>query len=228
MDGWGRRRGSLGRAGWLATLVLGLGLLPFGEVLAATSLQDALIPVLGTTMDQHPVGQVVYLGLSFENRQDESGLAVVFKSAPGRFSRMTQTAVEEAIYRAARAMDVSPHSWTVFLSLPYPGVTLYGESCAAMVAISVVMMAKGAAIPSDRVITGTVTPDGRIGPVGAVSLKVAAANEAHLRRVLVPDEQDKADKDWETPFLMQVSPVGTVQQAYEALTDAQALHAQAR
>jgi hypothetical protein len=49
-----------------------------------------------------------------------------------------------------------------------------------------------------------------------------------LRRVLVPDEQDKADKDWETPFLMQVSPVGTVQQAYEALTDPQALHAQAR
>jgi hypothetical protein len=128
MEGRGRRRGSLGRAGWLATLVVGLGLLPVGNVLAGTPLQDALIPVLGTTMDQHPVGQVVYLGLSFENRKDEAGLAVVFKSAPGRFSRMTQTAVEEAIYRAARAMDVSPHSWTVFLSLPYPGVTLYGES----------------------------------------------------------------------------------------------------
>lgn len=224
----GPQRSSRLRAVWLALAALGLGLLPMAEAGAHAPVQDALIPVLGTTMDQHPVGQVVYLGISFEHRDDESGLAVVFKNTPGRFSRMTQTAVEEGIYRAARALGVSPHSWTVLISLPYPGVTLYGESCSAMVAISVVIMAKGETIPSDRVITGTVTPDGRIGPVGAVPLKVAAANEAHLRRVLVPDEQDRADNDWETPFLMQVSPVGTVVQAYQAFTDVQTLQAQAR
>jgi predicted S18 family serine protease len=88
-----------------------------------------------------------------------------------------------------------------------------------MIGLSVVALAKGEFIPPDRVITGTVTPDGHIAPVGAVALKVAAANEAHMRRVVVPDEMDIADGDWVTPFLVQVSPVGSVVEAYQALTD---------
>jgi hypothetical protein len=40
-----------------------------------------------------------------------------------------------------------------------------------------------------------------------------------MRRVLVPDELDTADGDWITPFLVQVSPVGSVSEAYQALTD---------
>jgi hypothetical protein len=55
--------------------------------------------------------------------------------------------------------------------------------------------------------------------VGALYLKVAAANEAHMRRVVVPDELDTGDSDWRTPFLLHVSPVGSVFQAYQALTD---------
>jgi predicted S18 family serine protease len=83
----------------------------------------------------------------------------------------------------------------------------------------VVALAKGEFIPPDRVMTGAVSPDGHIVPVGSVALKVAAANEARIRRVLVPDELDTADNDWRTPFLMQISPVGSVSQAYLALTD---------
>ncbi|TAJ25815.1 MAG: hypothetical protein EPO64_07490 [Nitrospirae bacterium] len=67
--------------------------------------------------------------------------------------------------------------------------------------------------------TGAVGSEGRIMPVGAVPLKVEAANEARMHRVLVPDEVDTADADWATPFLVQVSPVGSISQAYEALTD---------
>jgi hypothetical protein len=203
--------------GWIATMLFLLGLATTGEAWAHA--HDALIPVLGTTMEKIPIGRVVYLELTFEARGDEGGLAVLFKSLPGRISPTTQTAVEEAIYRAARALGLSPHSWTVMVALPYPGVTLYGESCSAMIALSVVAMAKGEGIPADRVITGTVTPDGRIGPVSAIPLKLAAASEAHLRRVLVPEEQDRTDDDYKTPFLMQVSPVGTVSQAYQAFTD---------
>jgi len=211
----------LAMAGWITMILVGLCILPIGEARAGGRSRDALVPVLGTTMEKHPTGQVVYLVLSFEKRSDEGGLAVLFKSTPGRFSQLTQTAVEEAIYRTAHALGVSPHSWTVMLSLPYSGVTIYGGSCAAMIALSVAVLARGGDIPADRVITGTVTPDGHIGPVGAVPLKLAAANEVHLRQVLVPDEQDMAESDWETPFLMQVSPVGSVAQAYHVFTDLQ-------
>jgi len=35
---------------------------------------------------------------------------------------------------------------------------------------------------------------------------------------LVPSEYDVRDGDWRTPFLMHVSPVGTVDEAYFGLT----------
>jgi hypothetical protein len=192
---------------------------PASEARAATA-GEQLVPILGVTFEErHLVGTVANLLVSFRERTDRNGLAVHFHSTPGRFSRMAQTAVEQAIYRIAQAAGLRPDSWSVTLSVPYAGVTIYGESLSAMVGLTVVALAKGDPIPPDRVITGAVRPDGHIGPVGSVSLKVSAANEAHMRRVLVPDELDLADADWVTPFLVQVSPVGSVSQAYFALTD---------
>lgn len=181
--------------------------------------REQLIPILGVLMDQQPIGTVANLVLAFDERSDHQGLAVQFKAFPGRFSQMAQTAVEQAIRRAAKVAGLSTDSWSVILSVPYTGVTIYGDSLSAMVALAVVALAKGEFIPSDRVMTGAVTPDGHIAPVGAVPLKVVAAGDAHMHRVLVPDEMDVADSDWLTPFLVQVSPVGSISQAYEALTD---------
>lgn len=181
--------------------------------------REQLIPILGVTMESHPIGTVANLILAFDERLDRTGLAVHFRTSPGRFSRMAQTSVEQAIRRVAKAADLSTDSWDVTLSVPYAGVTIYGDSLSAMVALAVMALAKGEFIPSDRVMTGAVTPDGHIAPVGAVPLKVIAAGDAHMHRVLVPDEMDQADSDWLTPFLVQVSPVGSISQAYEALTD---------
>ena len=204
----------------LATsLAFGLSFLTqTGHAHAQIHKREALIPILGVTVEQEPKGTLVYLLLTFEERPDHSGLAVHFKSSPGRFSRMAQTSVQQAIRRAAENMGLSSDSWTVVLSVPYRGLTVYGESLSAMVSLSVMAMANGDTLVSDRVVTGTVTPDGHIGPVGSVPMKVVAAEQAHIRRVIVPDEQDPADGDWHTPFLMQVSPVDSVQKAYVALT----------
>ncbi len=181
--------------------------------------REQLIPILGVTMEAQPVGTVANLILAFDERLDQPGLAVHFRTSPGRFSRMAQTSVEQAIRRAAKAAGLSTDSWDVTLSVPYAGVTIYGDSLSAMVALAVMALAKGEFIPSDRVMTGAVTSDGHIAPVGSVPLKVIAAGDAHMHRVLVPDEMDQADSDWLTPFLVQVSPVGSISQAYEALTD---------
>jgi predicted S18 family serine protease len=193
--------------------------------LAEAALQgkrEQLISILGVTIEQDErrvVGTVANLIVSFEERDDTKGLIVHFRTYPGRFSPMAQTAVQQAINRTARAAGLTTDSWTVVLSVPHPGITIYGDSLSAMVGLSVLALAKGQFIPPDRAMTGTVSPDGRISPVGSVSLKVAAANEARLRRVLVPEEQDMADSDWHTPFLMTVSPVSSIGQAYQALTD---------
>lgn len=183
--------------------------------------REQIIPIVGVTLGygQEPIGIVANLVLSFEERKDHKGLAVFFRSTPGRFSPLAQTAVQQAIYRTAKAAGLSTDTWTVVLSVPDSGLTVHGDSLSAMVGLSVIALAKGEFIPPDRVITGTVTPEGHIARVGSVPLKVDAANQAHIRRVLVPEEQDIGDRDWETPFLMQVSPVGSVSQAYWALTD---------
>jgi hypothetical protein len=206
---------------FVTTVVMGtfLSLLVVADVEAFKGSQEQVIPILGITMENKPIGTVANILLSFQERDDDRGLIVQFRSVPGRFSRMAQTAIQQAIYRASRAAGMKPDSWTIVLSVPYPGVTIYGESLSAMISVSILAMAKGESIPADRVMTGAVSPDGHIAPVGSLPLKVAAANEAHLRRVVIPDEMDVADADWRTPFLMQVSPVGSISQAYQALTD---------
>lgn len=183
--------------------------------------RQQIIPILGLTRDRGtaPTGTVAHVVISFGARQDRTGLKLQFRTTPGRFSHMAQTSIEQAIRRTAQVLGLSTDSWTIVFSVPYAGLTIYGESLSAMVALSTVAMAKGDEILPDHVMTGFVTPDGQIGPVGGVPLKVSAATRAHMRRVLVPDEQDVADEDWSTPFMVQVSPVRTVRDAYSALTE---------
>ena len=116
---------------------------------------------------------------------------------------------------------MSTDSLTISLKVPYRGVTVYGSSLSAMVGLTVVALAHGDFVKPDRVVTGTITRDGHIGPVSGIGLKLQAASTEHLHLVLVPEEYDMADGDWDVPFMLHVSPVGTVRRAYQALTDSE-------
>ncbi len=179
------------------------------------------IPILGTTMNevQEPIGIVAEIQLDFLQRRDHDGLDIQFHTTPGKFSPYAQQSVIEALYRVVEAAALNPDSWTIRFSLPYPGVTLYGESLSAMAALTIVALAKNEPVDEETVMTGTVTADGHVGTVGGVPLKIIAAYEQHYRKVLIPEEPDVADDDWETPFLMEVQPVGSISKAYLALTN---------
>ena len=166
----------------LAMLLLAASLI---EGLAFGAQREQLIPILGVTTGQNQIGTVSYIRVSFDERQDQTGLMLHFRTTPGRLSRMAQTSIEQAIRRSARSLGVSIDSWTVELSVPYAGMTIYGDSVSAMVSLSVAAMAQGKTVSTGHVLTGTVTPDGEIGPVGSVPLKVQAARAAKLRRVVV-------------------------------------------
>ena len=186
-----------------------------------SGVKHQLVPILGTTLGRNweQIGIVTAVDIQFLQRDDEEGFRLYFNNHPGRFSPLAQRAVRQAILRAARAAKLNPASWSVILTFPYPGATMYGESLSAMVGLSVLAMARGDPLPRDRVVTGTITPEGHIGKVGGVPLKIRAAYRLHFQRVLIPEEHDVADGDWETPFLMHVSPVGTISKAYRGLTD---------
>jgi predicted S18 family serine protease len=214
---------------WHATACLLVVALVFSTVSSADAnpsnqeprWREQLIRILGTTFDEErrPIGVVSELVVGLEQRDDRKGMEVTFRTGPGHFSILTQAAALSAILRTARAASLNTDSWSVYLTVPNAGITVYGESLSAMVGLTVVALARGDFVPQDRVITGTVTLDGQIGAVGGVPLKLQAAYEEHLGRVLVPEVYDVADGDWQTPFLLQVSPVGTVNKAYQALVD---------
>jgi Lon protease (S16) C-terminal proteolytic domain len=158
-----------------------------GQVYGAQ--QEQLVPILGVTTGQNEIGTVSYVKIAFDERQDQTGLILHFQTTPGRFSRMAQTSIEQAIRRSARSLGISPASWTVELSVPYAGMTIYGDSLSAMVSLSVAAMAQGKSVPDGHVLTGTVTANGEIGPAGSIPLKVQAAKAAKLRRVVVKAER---------------------------------------
>ena len=210
---------------WLYSLILALSSLFLSEaeafqVLGNPSRQlEQQIPILGVMMrGDRSIGTVTHIVVSFAERSDATGLAVIFPGSVGKLSPMAQTSTEQGIYRAARVAGLSTDSWTVMVTVVQPNVTIYGNSLSAMVGLTVIAMAKGETILPDRVVTGGIAPDGHILTVGGIPLKVEAAGLAHLKRVIVPDEMSPDDGDWQTPFLMQVSPVSSLQQAYFGLT----------
>jgi len=183
--------------------------------------REQLIHILGTTQgtQDQPVGVVAEVVIGLEQRADHRGTEIIFEERAGSFSDRTQGAIMLAIDRTARAAHLNPDSWSIFLSFDTPGMTLYGDSLSAMIGLTVVALAKGDTIRFDRAITGTVTNDGHIGVVSGIPFKIAAAHHERMRRVLIPDEADATDPDWRVPFLMHVSPVGSVSDAYQGLTD---------
>jgi predicted S18 family serine protease len=180
------------------------------------------VTFLGTTLDRNsqPIGIVAELGISFRKQEGQEALNVTFSSGPGKFSPFTQVAIQSGIVAEARIAGLDPKTWNIFLKFPNPGVTIYGDSLTAMVSLVVLAMANHNSILLNRVMTGKVTRDGHIGAVGGIPLKIQAAYAEHIRRVIIPEDRLPEDNDWQTPFLMQISPVNTVVQAYQMLTGA--------
>ncbi len=178
------------------------------------------IPVLGTALNhqQQPVGLVSQIVIDIHKRRDHDGLQIQFHTEPGQFSLLARKAIHQAITRSLHAAHLSGDSWTILLTFPYSGLTVYGESLSAMVGLSVVAMAKGEHVLEGRTLTGTITDHGSIGAVSGIQLKLRAAHRLRFQRVLVPAEYDIGDGDWDIPFLMHVSPVRNIQEAYLALT----------
>jgi hypothetical protein len=203
----------LSMAGWL-------GYFPQAAAADPSLWHQQTVTFLGTSLDRehHPIGVVATLHIAFRKRDRQESLNVSFSNGPGKFSPLTQVATQSGIKAAARAAGLDSKTWDVFLTFSYPGVTIYGESLSAMVSLAVLAMANDDPILLSRVITGKITQDGHIGPVGGIPLKIQAAYAEHIRRVIISDECFQEDSEWQTPFLMHISPVQTISQAYRLLT----------
>ena len=190
----------------------------FTEILYASS---GLVPIVGASTDRKR-GVSIDIGVGFERRKDENGLKVLFLRGPSQFDYFIELPIENAIKVGAKiaGLEDDMRHWTVYLAVPNygKGFKIYGTSCAPMITIAVLAKALGDPIPPNRVITGEMLSDGRIGPVRAIQLKLLSSetkfkSDLHpFERILVPigNYEDVSLN----PFLTDVIFVHTIEDAY--------------
>ena len=156
----------------------------------ATHIRHQSVPILGVTFDKtkRPLGIVMYAMIHFQKRVDHDGLKVHFRKVLGRFGPIARKSVATSIGLAAKVSKLKDDSWTVILEFPYAGLTMYGDSLSAMIALSVIALAKDDAVKYGRTLTGTILKNGRIGTVTGIPYKVYAAHAAGLEQVRIPEE----------------------------------------
>ena len=103
-----------------------------------------------------------------------------------------------------------------------------GPSAGGILTVGVLAALLNTPIRGDVTMTGTISPDGSIGPIGGVGLKLRAAAEQGYRTVLLPipnmlvrDENgvERSAVDVGKDLGLEVVPVANVQQAYTIFTD---------
>ena len=153
----------------------------------------------------------------FNHRQQQRWFAVLLSL------RKHLTAMAQAFAYAVESTPSVQHSGTVSVQgVAYRPTGSDGPSAGAAMAVGFIAMFKGEHIQRGVALTGTVEPDGQIGPVGSIPDKIRAAAREGYRTVLVPRGQIH-DARWnlnELAFQLNVTvkEVDTIDEAYQLMT----------
>jgi predicted S18 family serine protease len=128
---------------------------------------------------------------------------------------------------AAQLTDYGPRTRQV--SFDVQG-RIDGPSAGALLTVGVLAAVRGDAVRDDAAMTGTINPDGMIGPVGGYLEKIEGAARAGKRLVLIPAGVGQARKVDQNQYVdviehgrnlkVEVRPVLDIYTAYEILTGA--------
>lgn len=166
----------------------------------------------------------------------ELATVTVDSSAPGAFhvelvdiqaqgaGPSWQAASGSAASFAALVGGLDPRTMSVHFDVTGP---IDGPSAGGLLTVGLLAAAAQVPILTGKTMTGTISPDGSIGAVGYVSTKLKAAKEAGFSTVVIPSDSVIAhDSDgnevdlvqYGRDFGLEVLPVRTVDEAFEALT----------
>ena len=106
-----------------------------------------------------------------------------FESEVGGAGDQWRSAGWMAAVTAAMLTDFDPR--TMRVSFEYEG-RVDGPSAGALMTCGVLAAVRGDAIRADAAMTGTINPDGSIGPVGGISHKIEGAAAEGMKLVLIP------------------------------------------
>ena len=190
---------------------------------AAETTRSCRIPIL-TVKDSG--GSVVYVKLVYSRNQESTeplSIAVSEQLPQGSGDELRASIWQAAMVAAIEKKDTLQG---VNLYISVPG-QIDGPSAGCAFTLAILSAIDGKAFPTNTAVTGSILPDGTIGRVGGVHLKIMAAREAGMKKILVPDylrleyDPDKKItidvKKLATVLGLQFVPVTTVSEAYARL-----------
>jgi uncharacterized protein len=148
-----------------------------------------------------------------------------FETEVGGFGDMWRSAAWTAALNAALITDFDPRAMHV--SFEYEG-RVDGPSAGALMTVGVLAAVRGDTPRADVAMTGTINPDGTIGPVGGIPHKIQGAADAGMKVVCIPagkryDHDGNLGKDVDLvehgkKLGIEVIPVFDIFSAYEIIT----------
>jgi len=130
------------------------------------------------------------------------------------------------VYAAEQSSSLHPTGTITIYAASYAPTSSDGPSAGAAMAIGFLAVLRGDPILRGVALTGTLQPEGRIGPVGAIPDKVRAAAREGYRTILIPQGQFNgplSDPKWNLNGLamelgLTIKEVATIHEAYELMT----------
>lgn len=214
--------------------VLGVFVTLHLDLVAAEQRFFVSVPALGVTeQGGRLMGATHYVAIQLDRLAQPVGPEVQFNEgsrALGRFKggalgQDWKAAAQVAVQAAAQAVGEDPRMWLVTLKNASDAYLTDGPSAGAILAVGCAAAFRKAPILPGVVVTGAITPDGYISPVGGIPEKIRAAAAAGLTTILIPQGQT-ITADWDIRPLAEslritVIEVGTLREAYEKMTGRQ-------
>lgn len=103
----------------------------------------------------------------------------------------TQFSIRTAEKMARNYLNLTDSRYNIIYTVNANSTIVGGPSAGAMLTLATIMALQNKSLDHKIAMTGTVNPDGSIGPVGGILAKAYAAKEAGYETLLVPEGQGK-------------------------------------
>ncbi len=130
-------------------------------------------------------GQGALADLTVEALPGHGRVFIGFDASP-LVNADTQSSLRIALDVAKRLGQNSASGWDVFYTFSTQSDVVGGKSAGAAATVATIAVLSDATLRNDVLLTGTVEPDGSIGPVGKILEKAKAVRAAGYRTFLVP------------------------------------------
>ena len=205
----------------LFTLVLSTCLLLVtGRLVEAESVVE--VPMLAA-IQANNLGVFEVLLLRWDHKPSPSPITLQWQGGNIRPGQTNLSSMALAFQYALNHTPGIDHAGTVSaIGIAYASTGTDGPSAGAVMTVGFAALLKGDHIRRGIALTGTITKDGAIGPVGGIPDKIRAAAREGYRTVLIPEGQ-RDDPRWNINRLawdlnVEVKEVATVEAAYHLMT----------